>query len=96
MIKKLKSIGIKEVDVVDQYTLFVMPIVFWNMLLEGKFEHDDFLKIRLMESRYSFEDFMNKSLAYCVMLEKRIVAVMIGTACFNRVIAIDIETCGMR
>jgi len=35
---------------------------------------------------------MNKSGAYCTILDNRIVAVLVGTASFNKVIAIDIET----
>jgi hypothetical protein len=64
----------------------------WNMLKEGKFENENFLKIRILESWYSFEDFKNKSIAYCIISENRIVAVMVGTASYNNVIAIDIET----
>lgn len=62
------------------------------MLAEGKFENENFLKIRILESWYSFEDFKNKSIAYCIISENKIVAVMVGTASFNNVIAIDIET----
>jgi RimJ/RimL family protein N-acetyltransferase len=35
---------------------------------------------------------MNKSVAYCTIFDNRIVAVLVGTASFNKVIAIDIET----
>lgn len=62
------------------------------MLLECKFENEDFLKTRMMEAWHSFEEFENKSIAYCTFLENRIVAVMVGTAHFNNVIPIDIET----
>ncbi len=65
---------------------------FWHMLTEGKFENEELLKARLLESWYSFEEFEDKSIAYCVIFKNRIVAVMVGTACFNNVVAIDIET----
>lgn len=74
------------------YQLRKVDDIFWNMLAEGKFENEDFFKIRLLESWYSFEEFKNKSIAYCIILENRIVAVMVGTASFNNVISIDIET----
>lgn len=56
-----------------------------------RIEEEDFLKVRLLESWYTFEEFKNKSIAYCIILENRIVAVMVGTASFNNVISIDIE-----
>jgi RimJ/RimL family protein N-acetyltransferase len=75
-----------------EYQIRKVDDIFWNMLTEGRFENEDFLKTRLLESWYSFEEFKNKSIAYCVILQNRIVAVMVGTACFHNVIAIDIET----
>ena len=75
-----------------EYQLGKVDDILWNMLTEGKLENIDFLKVRLLESWYSFEDFKSKSVAYCIIFENRIVAVMVGTACFNNVIAIDIET----
>lgn len=75
-----------------EYQIRKVDDTFWNTLTEGKFENEDFIKIRLLESWHSFEEFKNKSIAYCTILENRIVAVMVGTACFNNVIAIDIET----
>ncbi len=76
----------------EEYQIRKVDDVFWNMLLEGKFENGDFLKTRLLESWYSFEEFKNKSIAYSTILGNRIIAVMVGTACFNNIIAIDIET----
>jgi GNAT superfamily N-acetyltransferase len=73
------------------YQIRKVDITFWNMLLEGKYENDDFIKIRLLESWHSFDEFMNSSIAYCIVLDNRIVAVMVGTASFNNAIAIDIE-----
>lgn len=72
-----------------EYQIRKVDVILWNMLSEGKFENEDFFKIRLLESWYSFEEFENKS---STILENRIVAVMVGTACFNNIIAIDIET----
>lgn len=65
---------------------------FWRTLADEKLENGDFIKIRLLESWYSFEEFSDKSIAYCTIIDNRIVAVMVGTACYNNVIAIDIET----
>jgi hypothetical protein len=75
-----------------EYQLRKVDDIIWTMLTEGKFENEEFLKVRLLESWYSFEEFKNKSIAYCIICNNRIVAVMVGTACFKNVIAIDIET----
>ena len=74
------------------YQLRRVDDTFWNMLMEGAFENPDFLRTRILESWHSFEKFMNKSIAYCITFENSIAAVMVGTARFNNVIAIDIET----
>lgn len=75
-----------------EYQLRKVDDTFWNMLIEGNFTNADFLKTRLLESWDSFEEFQKKSKAYCVTIQNRIVAVMVGTASYNHVIAIDIET----
>ena len=82
----------KSHDIPKEYEIRKVDTIFWNMLSEGKFENEDFLRIRLLESWHSFEEFEDKSIAYCTIFENRIVAVMVGTACFNNIIAIDIET----
>lgn len=74
------------------YQIRKVDDTFWKMLLEGRFENQDFLQTRILESWRSFEEFMNKSLAYCITFENSIAAVMVGTARYNNVIAIDIET----
>lgn len=74
------------------YQLRKVDNTLWNRLLQGKYENEELLKIRLLESWHSFAEFMIKSIAYCTILDNRIVAVLVGTASFNKVIAIDIET----
>lgn len=81
-----------NLNIPEGYQLRKVDDIFWDMLMEGKFKNADFLKVRLLESWYSFDEFMNKSIAYCIISHNRIVAVMVGTASFNNVIAIDIET----
>lgn len=89
---RVNNIPVNNQDIPKEYQIVKVDSSFWNTLTEGKYENEDFLKIRLLESWYSFEEFENKSIAYCTLLENRIVAVMVGTACFNHVIPIDIET----
>jgi hypothetical protein len=89
---RVNRIPKNNLGIPKEYQLRKVDDIFWNMLEEGGFENEDFLKVRLLESWYSFEEFNNKSIAYCILLNNRIVAVMVGTACFKNVIAIDIET----
>lgn len=89
---RVNEIPKNNIDIPKEYQLKKVDDIFWNMLTEGKFENEDFLKVRLLESWYSFEEFKKKSIAYCIILDNSIVAVMVGTACFKNVIAIDIET----
>lgn len=74
------------------YEIRKVDALFWDMLLQSNFENEDFLKIRLLESWHSFEEFAASAIAYCVVFENRIVSVMVGTASFHHIIAIDIET----
>ncbi len=89
---RTNSIPKNNQSIPKEYKIRKVDITFWNMLSEGKYENGDFIKLRLLESWHSFEDFLNKSIAYCTLLDDRIVAVIAGTACFNHVITIDIET----
>ena len=76
----------------DGYQIRKVDAAFWQALLEDHFENADFLKVRLLESWYSFDEFYKKSIAYCAVYHNRIVAVIVGTASYRQVIAIDIES----
>ena len=89
---RVNEISKSNLGIPKEYQLRKVDDKFWNLLTEGEFENEDFLKVRLLESWYSFEEFKNKSIAYCIILDNKIVAVMVGTARFKNVIAIDIET----
>jgi GNAT superfamily N-acetyltransferase len=89
---RANSIPDNNTSIPNEYHIRKVDHAFWKMLSDGEYENEDLIRIRLLESWYSFEDFVNKSIAYCTVLGNRIVAVMLGTASFNHVIAIDIET----
>lgn len=89
---RIYAIPANKKDVPKEYQIVKVDSVFWKRLLKRKYENDEFLKTRLLESWSSFEEFENKSIAYCTILDNRIVAVMVGTAHYNNVIPIDIET----
>lgn len=76
----------------DGYQLIEVNNVFWKQQMGGKYENPTFLTTRLLESWYSFDDFIEHSLGYCVVFENRIVGVILGTASYHSVVPIDIET----
>jgi len=80
---RINEIPKSNLGIPKEYQLRKIDDIFWNMLTEGKFENEEFLKVRLLESWNSFEEFKNKSIAYCIISDNRIVGVMVGTACFK-------------
>ncbi len=89
---RVNTIPVNTEVIPREYQILKVDSVFWKMLSEDKFDNADFLRIRLLESWHSFEEFERKSIAYCSVFENRIVAAIVGTANFNNIIPIDIET----
>ncbi|MFF2090781.1 GNAT family N-acetyltransferase [Paenibacillus sp. NPDC058174] len=88
-----KKDGIPELlSLPAEYTIQQIDEKFWNLIDEGKVGNGAFVTKRILGSWESFDDFCEKSLAYCMTYLNQIVAVIAGTAKFNDVIAIDIET----
>lgn len=82
----------------QEYVMHQVDDEFWEILSENgdgngnEFKNGHLLKNKIEESWYSFSDFINRSLAFCVTYENHIAAVIVGTARFNNTLAIDIET----
>ncbi|RXZ77498.1 GNAT family N-acetyltransferase [Paenibacillaceae bacterium] len=76
----------------DEYTIHKVDDKLWNLINEGNIENGTLVTERLLESWGIFDDFFEKSLAFCITYYNKIIAVIVGTARFNDVIAIDIET----
>ncbi|MFF2479996.1 GNAT family N-acetyltransferase [Paenibacillus sp. NPDC058071] len=76
----------------EEYILHEVDHKFWASLNEGAFDNRSFVTERIRGSWQSFDDFHQRSLAFCITHSTKIVAVIAGTASFNDVIAIDIET----
>lgn len=78
------------------YVMHQVDEEFWERLSENgdgnEFKNEHLLKNKIEESWYSFSDFTNRSLAFCIAYENHIVAVIVGTARFNDTLPIDIET----
>lgn len=89
---RINSLSKYSNSISNEYQIRKVDTIFWQTLLEDKFENADFLKIRLLESWYSFEEYNKKSITYCAIYHNRIVAVIVGTASYKQVIPIDIET----
>lgn len=81
-----------EIQEIDQYNIIRVDPEFIRRLQAGKYDNAEFLCERLLESWETYEQFFSKSIAYVATLEKSIVAVIVGTARYQNVIPIDIET----
>lgn len=65
---------------------------FLNKVFKGDYDNKEFLVNRILESWEKIDDFSDRSLAFCITYLKRIVAVIVGTARYKNLLAIDIET----
>lgn len=81
-----------KVQIPDEYIIVKVDAKFIAKLERGEYINRKFLEERLLESWGSYSNFLNKSVAFVIHHQKRIVAVIIGTARFHNIIPIDIET----
>jgi hypothetical protein len=65
---------------------------FLNKVFKGDYDNKALLVNRILESWQNIDDFSDRSLAFCITYLKRIVAVIVGTARYKNLLAIDIET----
>lgn len=87
-----KTISSSEISLPQGYTLHQVDDKLWESLHGNELANGHFLANKIKVSWNSFDDFMNKSIAFCITYENHIVAVIVGTARFNDTLAIDIET----
>ncbi|MNJ54432.1 GNAT acetyltransferase [compost metagenome] len=87
-----EGISSSGISLPQGYILHQVDDELWESLYGNKFNKGHLLKNKIVESWNSFDDFMDRSLAFCVTYENHIVAVIVGTARFNHTLAIDIET----
>lgn len=81
-----------KIKEINQYNIIPVDQEFIRQLLAGKYDNTEFLSERLLESWGTYEQFFAKSIAYVATFNKSIVAVIVGTARYQNVISIDIET----
>jgi len=76
----------------EGYALHKVDYQFWNLINEGNIANGTLIRERILKSWESLDDFFEKSVAFCITYFNKMIAVIVGTARFNNVIAIDIET----
>ncbi len=76
----------------ENYIMQRIDSEFWSKVMNGDFENESFLTERLLESWGSIENFCDKSVGFCITYLDCIAAVVLGTARFNNIVPIDIET----
>lgn len=82
----------KETEEIDHYNIVQVNQEFIRKLQAGVYDNPEILSERLLVSWGNFEKFLAKSVAYVATIETSIVAVIVGTARYQDVIPIDIET----
>lgn len=76
----------------EGFTIEKVNYDFLKKVFNGDYDNEKFLINRILESWENADDFINRSLAFCITYAKRIISVIVGTARFKNVVAIDIET----
>ncbi len=76
----------------DNYIMQRIDNEFWSKVLNGDYTNQSFLTQRLLESWGSIENFCEKSVGFCITYLDCIASVILGTARFNNIVPIDIET----
>lgn len=76
----------------DDYRVIPVDKQLLLKLETGEVTNKEMLTERILGSWKSYDDFLNKSIAYTVIYNNKIVAVIVGTSNYNNIIPIDIET----
>lgn len=81
-----------EVQTLDHYNILQVDSEFVKDLQSGKYKNPEFLSKRILESWDSYDSFLNRSIAYVATQDSTITAAIVGTARYQNVIPVDIET----
>ncbi|MDR7857842.1 GNAT family N-acetyltransferase [Tissierella sp.] len=76
----------------DGFHIQKVDYEFWEEINRGHYKNADLITTRLLESWGSFDNFIAKSIAFCIVYSESIVSVILGTGRFRNIIPIDIET----
>lgn len=77
---------------IQEYKIHKVDDDFIEKIESDIYDNKRILTNRLLESWGSYSNFIKKSLAYVALYKNRIVSVLVGTARYNNIIPIDIET----
>lgn len=81
-----------EANILKNYAILPVDVEVINQLNSGVFNNPEFLSEKILESWDSYDGFLLKSLAFIAIKNKTIVGVILGTAIYEKIVAIDIET----
>lgn len=76
----------------DDYHVLPINQAFIDMMLDGVYSNTQMVNEKILTSWFSYQEFLTRSLGYVVLHKNRIVSTIVGTARFDDVIDIDIET----
>lgn len=79
-------------DLPEHYSIHEVNYELWNLMNKGKIRNKELVTERILGSWKSVDDFFQKSLSFCITYADKVIAVIVGTARFNNMIAIDIAT----
>lgn len=81
-----------DMAIPDKYRILKVDATFLGELESGVFGNQELLTERLLASWGTYNSFLAKSVAFVVVYQKQIAAVIVGTARYKNVIPINIET----
>ena len=81
-----------EINSLNNYKIIPVDLEMINQLNSEGYKNPGFVTTRILESWESYDQFLNNSLAFIAVKEKMIAGVIVGTAIYEKVLAIDIET----
>lgn len=90
-LRKKEAMKYKE-TLPDGFCISRVDSELWDRAMYGVFNNGAFLTKRVLENWGSFESFEKKGIGFCITCCSKIAAVLVGTARFDDVISIDIET----
>jgi RimJ/RimL family protein N-acetyltransferase len=82
----------RPIHIPEEYKIEIVDSNLVNRFQSDEIENQNMLADRLLNSWNSYEIFYKRSIAFAAFHQNKIVAVIVGTARFNDVIPIDIET----
>lgn len=84
--------AVAATEEIDEYSIVRVEAKLIDQLLAVEYDNAEILTERILQSWETYEQFFQRSLAFAAIFDKSIAAVIVGTARYQNVIPIDIET----